>query len=55
MSRLYFLPGSSCHVFISPQWRKIVGSPIIHTRDVIKTDTLYVDKATPNFQLENIK
>ena len=53
MSRLYFLLGVlvTC-LSVALMAPKIVGSPIIHTRDVIKTDTLYVDKATPNFQLE---
>lgn len=53
MNRLYFLLGVfiTC-LSVALFAPVIVGTPIVHQRDVVKTDTLYVDKETPNFQLE---
>ena len=53
MNRLYFLLGVfiTC-LSVALFAPVIVGAPIVHQRDVVKTDTLYVDKETPNFQLE---
>ena len=53
MNRLYFLLGGfvTC-LSVALFAPVIVDTPIVHKRDVVKTDTLYVDKATPNFQLE---
>tara|TARA_R100001163_G_C5046816_1_gene184033 strand:- start:554 stop:1135 length:582 start_codon:yes stop_codon:yes gene_type:complete len=54
LSRLYFLLGVAVTCLsVALMAPKIVGKPIVHQRDVIKTDTLYVDKSTPNFQLES--
>ena len=53
LSRLYFLLGVAVTCLsVALMAPKIVGEPIVHQRDVIKTDTLYVVKSTPNFQLE---
>jgi len=53
LSRLYFLLGVSVTCLsVALMAPKIVGEPIVHQRDVIQTDTLYVDKKMPKFQVE---